>query len=86
MLRYLQNSFKLYSEKLLYSLGIWNREANLLVIGLDNSGKTTLLYKLTKTIFSTLRLPSFSNVQRHSQIGPSVLFNYRNKFERGKTV
>ncbi|KAH3765607.1 Small COPII coat GTPase sar1 [Pelomyxa schiedti] len=55
--------------------GFWEKKATLLLLGLDNAGKTTLLYKLkndTITFFSPTQRPSLEQLR----IGTCTLTTY----------
>lgn len=52
----------------LSGLGLLNKEANLIIIGLDNAGKSTLLHRLSKNAFG-----SFPPTERPSQVRAALL-------------
>ena len=43
MLKLVYDNLKYYGSNLLFKIGFWKMDARLVVLGLDNSGKTTLL-------------------------------------------
>eukprot|EP01105_Mastigella_eilhardi_P004102 TRINITY_DN1541_c0_g1_i1.p1 TRINITY_DN1541_c0_g1~~TRINITY_DN1541_c0_g1_i1.p1 ORF type:complete len:184 (-),score=54.69 TRINITY_DN1541_c0_g1_i1:46-597(-) len=62
----------------LYALGFWNKRGSLLLLGLDNAGKTTLLSKLktgTVNAFAPTQRPQMESLH----IGPCVF----NTFDLG---
>ena len=64
MFRYLYDNIKYYSSKLLYKIGIWDLDGKILVLGLDNSGKTTFLNLLKTNKLKQLIPTSHPNMEK----------------------
>ena len=60
------NWIKELLSSFLSGLGLLNKEANLIIIGLDNAGKSTLLHKMAKNAFGSFaptEKPTFDEFQ-----------------------
>jgi GTP-binding protein SAR1 len=68
------SGIKKFFTGILSYLGLWSKKANLVFLGLDDAGKTTLLYMLKTGVFSQFKQTDhpnsdefkFNNVQLHT--------------------
>ena len=56
---------------LMGSLGFWGKSARILILGLDNAGKTTLLYRMKTGVVSTFVPTQRTNVEEFEHGGVS---------------